>query len=628
MNNYSPNFLNKTSRELGIEDINNLTPEKLNEFYLSGNYETYFVEYIGNIIDSLNKLDYADIFITGKFFGILFVAKGMLNKVLENVPEIINIEKNYPYTLSELILNSDNTNYNLVNKGEMTLEGEGVIVGIIGTGIDYLNPRFMTPEGDTRIIDIWDQTIKTGPHPTFFPYGTEYSQNNINTAIKSKAIGRDPYEVVSHKDDIGHGTAIAGIIGGRKVNVGDPFRSVAPKCEFAIVKLEEAREDTLELAGIKKGTKKVYQSTNISSAIRYLSDLQGSLKKPMVVYLPLGSNFGGRDGDTVLERYIDTFTQRRNFSVVMNTGNQGNGETHASGIIENTGDIKDVLINVGENQQNLSISIYTHRPDRIFISVISPTGQSIRRIPIPTIKEQNKYLLFEENGINIEYFAQEKLTGDISVDMLIKNTTPGIWKIRLSGEYILSGRYDSWIPQEELLEKETKFLAPDPYITLLTPSTATNSITTSYYNQINDEAAPSSGRGFPRNGIIIPSMTIEGFNLLTVGLNESLIIASGAAMAGAILAGAVSFIYQWGLVEENNQKLYPPRVKNYLIAATEKDDEKIYPNEEWGYGKFSFNKLNEVLNKSSQKVSARKTSKGSQDDVKYLYINILVNMLK
>lgn len=628
MNNYSPNFFNKTSRELGIEGINNLTPEKLNEFYLSGNYETYFVEYIGNIIDSLNKLDYANIFITGKFFGILFVEKGMLNQVLENVPEIINIEKNYPYTLSELILSIDNTNYNLVNKGEMTLEGEGVIVGIIGTGIDYLNPRFMTPEGDTRIVAIWDQTIQTGPHPTFFPYGTEYSQNNINTAIKSKVLGRDPYEVVSHKDDIGHGTAIAGIIGGRKLNVEDPFRSVAPKCDFAIVKLEEAREDTLELAGIKKGTKKVYQSTDISSAIGYLSDLQGSLKKPMVVYLPLGSNFGGRNGDTVLERYIDTFTQRRNFSVVMNTGNQGNGETHTSGIIENTGETKDILINVGENQENLSISIYTHRPDIVFISVISPTGQSIRRIPTPTIKEQNKYLIFEENGINIEYFAQEKLTGDISVDMLIRNTTPGIWKIRLSGEYVLSGRYDSWIPQKELLEKETKFLEPDPYITLLTPSTSINSVTTSYYNQIDNGVAPNSGRGFPRNGGIIPSMTIEGFNLLTLGLDKSFIIASGGAMAGAILAGAVSFIYQWGLVEGNNQNLYPPRVKNYLIAATEKDDERIYPNEEWGYGKFSFSKLNEVLNKSSQKLSSRKALKQSQDDAKYLYINIPINMLK
>lgn len=622
-------YIEEASRELGIKDINKLTKEALKEYYTSENYETYFIEYIGNITDALEKLDYADIFLTGKFFAILFVKKGMLNSVVENVPQIINVEKNFPYTLSELTVSSDVYNYSRINKGTMTLLGEGVIVGIIGTGIDYLNPRFITAAGESRIIAIWDQTIDKGKVPEFFPYGTEYKKSNINEAIMAKSIGKYPYEFVEHKDKSGIGTAIAGIIGGGKISPSDPLISVAPRCEFAIVKLQEARADTLELAGIVKGTKNVYQATNISSAIGYLSELQATLKKPMVVYLPLGTNFGGRDGDTVLERYIDNLTQRRDFSIVTNTGDQGMGETHTSGIIKATGDTNNIYINVDINQSSLSLSIYTHRPDIISISITSPTGQKISKIPIPSIKEQNKYLLLEENGINIEYFAQEKLTGDVSVDMLIKNITGGIWIISVYGEYILNGKYDAWIPQKELVQPETRFLEPDPYTTLLTPSTAINSLVTSYYNQERNTIALKSGRGFPRVGIIEPAVTIGAINLLTVGTNNSLIVTNGAAMAGGILAGAVALIYEWALVSGESLNIYPPRIKNYLIAATIKDDTKIYPNEEWGYGKFNFSKLNEVLYKSLVRNINSKdynTEPGEAELMRGLYIHIPIEL--
>jgi len=614
---------NNNFRELGTQNNNVLSKEAFKEYYTSDNYETYFIEYFGDITSALSKIDYADAYITEKFFAILFVEKGMLNTLLQSVPEIIAIQQNFTYTLSELIIDKDISKESIFYPDSIPLNGEGVVVGIVGAGVDYLSPRFITETGDSRILSIWDQTINTGPSPEFFPYGTEYTKESIDTALKNSALGKSPYEIVSHKDDIGHGTAIAGIIGGRNLGGEDRLKSIVPKCEFAIVKLAEARESALELAGIEKGTKNVYQSTTISSAIRYLSDLQVKLRKPMVVYLPLGSNFGGRDGESILERYIDNLTQRRNFLVATNTGNQGNGRTHTSGTINSTGDTKDILINISESQGALNVSIFTRRPDIISISITSPKGDTISKIPIPSITEQNKYLTFEENSIRIDYFAQETLTGAVSINILIKNTIEGLWKISLFGDYIVSGIYDAWIPQSELLKGDTRFLNPDPYTTLLIPSTSINAMVTSYYNQIENTIAENSGRGYPRNGRIEPAITIEGLNLLTCGLEDSLILGSGAAMAGAILAGAVALVFQWGIVQGNYPELTPPRVKNFLIASAVKDDDKIYPNQEWGFGKLSLERLYEVLYRTSS-INIPRTRKLSTKDEfnSYLYINI------
>lgn len=71
-------------------------------YFLSETYENYIVEYAGDIASSFNKIDYANILIEDKFFANVFVEPGKLNNLLENVKEIVNIEKNVPYNLSAL----------------------------------------------------------------------------------------------------------------------------------------------------------------------------------------------------------------------------------------------------------------------------------------------------------------------------------------------------------------------------------------------------------------------------------------------------------------------------------------------------------------------------------------------
>jgi len=43
----------------------------------------------------LANIGYAKVYVTKKFFATLLVRKGMLGALLENIPDIINIERNH-----------------------------------------------------------------------------------------------------------------------------------------------------------------------------------------------------------------------------------------------------------------------------------------------------------------------------------------------------------------------------------------------------------------------------------------------------------------------------------------------------------------------------------------------------
>ena len=68
----------------------------------------------------------------------------------------------------------------------LELSGEGVLVGIIDTGINYLDPIFRNLDGSTRIQRIWDQEEQSGTAPRGIGYGSEYTKEQINQAIPRK----------------------------------------------------------------------------------------------------------------------------------------------------------------------------------------------------------------------------------------------------------------------------------------------------------------------------------------------------------------------------------------------------------------------------------------------------------
>lgn len=60
---------------------------------------------------------------------------------------------------------SDTNTGTTVIPGRTNLTGRGVLVAVIDSGIDYAHPDFRNPDGTTRILCLWDQTIPGGSVP-------------------------------------------------------------------------------------------------------------------------------------------------------------------------------------------------------------------------------------------------------------------------------------------------------------------------------------------------------------------------------------------------------------------------------------------------------------------------------
>lgn len=125
----------------------------------------------------------------------------------------------------------------LQNYPTLQLMGDGVMIGFLDTGIDYQNRVFRNLDGTTRIVGIWDQTIQTGRTPQGLYYGTEYTEEMINAALRSE----DPLQIVPSVDTDGHGTFVASAAAGG-AEVGNRFLGAAPEASIAMVKLKPGKK--------------------------------------------------------------------------------------------------------------------------------------------------------------------------------------------------------------------------------------------------------------------------------------------------------------------------------------------------------------------------------------------------
>jgi subtilisin family serine protease len=141
---------------------------------------------------------------------------------------------------SELDQSMPETRADVVQIGPPGRRGEGVIVGIVDSGVDYTHDNFRKPDGTSRILFLWDQflaPVNNETSPAGFGFGVEYSRAAINAALRNA----NPFAKVRHKDVAPmHGTHVTGISAGDGSAAGEgrpafTFVGVAPEADIIVV---------------------------------------------------------------------------------------------------------------------------------------------------------------------------------------------------------------------------------------------------------------------------------------------------------------------------------------------------------------------------------------------------------
>lgn len=548
--------------------------------YLDENSPSFVVEYSDGFKDEIKKVDYAIANIITDSLAAVSVKVEDLKRLRRDVQSIKFIEPRGVYVLQDIPPTSvDNINKILINP-YLNLSGQGVVVGLIDSGIDYLNEEFIREDGTSRILKIWDQSIE---NKESLSLGQVYDNNQINQAINAYREGKNPYEIVPSKDEEYHGSQMASIIGARGYN--KDIKGIADDCEFVVVKLLSSPNYRKILLENNLKSVPVYNNSEVLAAIEFLRKTKSEIRKPMIFYFGVGSHEGAHDGNNLTARYMSYIATRRGIVVVSGTGNSALSEGHALGDIPAVDAVNTVELLITKPMKYFDIDIWIKEPDRMSLKIISPAGEVAEFIDKSVEEEKKLKFIFTDTTVQVNGFNPEKFTGHQLYTIDFRDIKSGVWKFELKGEYIVNGRFDIWLKDKSLLPEGTRFLQSNSDTTLTIPSTANNTITVATYNENTKSIASFSGRGFNSNGLINPDIAASGVNILTVSKNKGESTAvTGSSVATAIVAGALALLLEWGVVKGNDRTINSIKARSILAYSGKRQSNEEYPNKESGYG--------------------------------------------
>lgn len=459
--------------------------------------------------------------------------------------------------------------------GNINLYGNGVICACIDSGIDIYNEAFLDENGNTRILELWDQNIEGNP-PEGKNIGNVFSREDINNAIREfRTNGIRNFPSV---DLSGHGTHVAGIMAGNFAANKQNNMGIATKSELLIVKLNTRINNGFPT------------TTEMMQAIDYVYRTAMKYSMPVAINISFGNSYGSHDGTSLISTFIDDISDLWKMSICIGTGNEGSSAGHFSGNYSEN-DFDDVEFVVGEYETNLNIQIWKTYEDDIEFTLFPP-GDLVGMALNGRVGKNS----FNYNNMTILVYAGEpspySTFQEIYFEMIPKEgyVQSGLWKIRLFAKRIINGRVDMWMPDSAVLNFDTEFLRPDANTTLTIPSTSNRAISVGGYNQKNFSYADFSGRGFTRVlKRVKPEIAAPAVDIVSAAVGGGVTAKSGTSMATPFVTGSAALLMEWGIIKGNDIYLYGEKLKAYLIngakeiTGTSGELFKI-PNEETGYG--------------------------------------------
>ena len=532
------------------------------------------------------------------------------------LPDVVWLKAAHGYNLTNEVSTSSLHVASDLAQTTFGSRGAGVIVAVVDTGIQWADRDFRNPDGTTRVIGIWDQTLSDPLHPppAGFAFGAYYSKADIDAALAAGT-------TLLTGDGHGHGTHVAGSAAGNGLETGNgvpagTFAGVAPEADLLVVRVFD-------------GGGAFCDACDLTAAVQFIDRTAGALGRPWVGNMSLGTDLGAHDGTDPDEQTIDAAIGpgQRGAQMAIAAGNSGARRMHWEGALSAGGVLSNAFgvgsqSKAGADNDFIWIDLWYSGADRVTVEMVSPGGAVVSAAP-----GVDSGIVCAESASGtegaVEIFAtnvNDPVNGDNQVFIQISDSADclgiapraGTWTIRLRVNSVGTppGTFDLWNEAD---------LGPQSFVTLSSftlqksvgiPGTSLHALTSGAYISkcswlnaagttttqcaVTGGLASFSSIGPTRDGRLKPDVAAPGqfVGSSLAGLAESSCTticrerdnvhgnSSGTSMATPHVAGSAA------LVLAHNPDLQGPEVKAAIAGATGADTSTgTVPNARWGNGK-------------------------------------------
>ncbi|HKM75805.1 MAG TPA: S8 family serine peptidase [Candidatus Bathyarchaeia archaeon] len=509
---------------------------------------------------------------------------------LMQLPFISQIESSHPLRIqldrSIPDIGADLVWHDIKDDMGRNVTGAGVVIGFVDTGIDLSHRDFKFPNGTTKILYVWDQTM-SGNAPSGFNYGNECTSIEITAGLCTEF------------DSFGHGTHVAGIAASTGLATGN-YTGIAPGASIIFVKSGQQ---------LCNGSSWNFDNAQILDGVNYIIAKSKQLGMRAVISLSLGGNIGGHDGTDPLEQGLDAFV-KNGTPIVVAAGNEAESDEHIIGRLTQGSDIT-FQVEAATTTTDLQIGVWYSLKDSVDATLKTPDG---RTYETPSGGDISRYAAAVGNITTMS--SSSKLSNEAYFEINSTTSLPESgWYVTLNPKYVNStGEWDAWVDAQSCSYPPATFIPGlgykiDANDTIDIPGTAQDVITVGAYaskstwegmdHQIYGSSdievgqiASFSSLGPTRDGRIKPDIVAPG--LYIASARSSMIpvsdsdpdidhrVLAGTSMATPHVAGVIALMLQY------SPTLQPSEITQILKNGARLDSfTGLLPSGSpiWGFGK-------------------------------------------